>query len=211
MTRVIPLLAGLLLWMSAGEVRAEVDIPMDCRVSNRPPGRCGWCALETLGRHQHIKSLVGLTDKNARLACPEDLEQVLAEKGISYQVQERGQLHTGILLSALRKNHGVVVGFRELFPGAGGHIVTLIDLGAEEVRVIDPNDGDHRVRIMNRERFFYWWDGFALVLTEGVPEVTAQKNSPRELEFEGKKGTVYSLPPVDTNRSAFGKNSQSGR
>jgi hypothetical protein len=197
--------------MSAGEVRAEADIPMDCRVSNRPPGRCGWCALETLGRHQHIKSLVGLTDKNARLARPEDLEQVLAEKGISYQVQERGQLHTGILLSALRKNHGVVVGFRELFPGAGGHIVTLIDLGAEEVRVIDPNDSDHRVRIMNRERFFYWWDGFALVLTGDVPEVAAQNNSQRELGFEGKKRTVYSLPAGDTSRSSFGKNSQSGR
>ena len=210
MTRVIPLLAGLLLWTSAGEVCAEVNIPMDCRVSNQPPGRCGWCALETLGRHQRIKSLFGLTDKNARLARPEDLEQVLAERRISYQVQERGQLDTGILLSALRKNHGVVVGFRELFPGAGGHIVTLIDLGAEEVRVIDPNDSDHRVRIMNRERFFYWWDGFALVLTENLPEGAAQKNSQQELGFEGKKRTVYSLPAGDTSRSSFGKNSRSG-
>jgi hypothetical protein len=103
----------------------------------------------------------------------------------------------------------VVVGFRELFPGAGGHIVTLIDLGAEEVRVIDPNDPDHRVRTMNRERFFYWWDGFALVLTEDLPEVAAQKNSQREPRSEGKKGTAYSLPPADTNRSSFGKNSQS--
>ena len=209
MTRVIPLLAGLLLWTSAGEVCAEVNIPMDCRVSNRPPGRCGWCALETLGRHQHIKSLFGLTDKNARLARPEDLEQVLAERRISYQVQERGQLETRILLSALGKNHGVVIGFRELYPGAGGHIVTLIDLGAEEVRVIDPNDSDHRVRIMNRERFFYWWDGFALVLTENLPEGAAQKNSQQELGFEGKKRTVYSLPAGDTSRSSFGKNSQS--
>ena len=173
MMRIIPLLAGLLLWTSAGEVCAEVDIPMDCRVSNRPPGRCGWCALETVGRHQRIKSLFGLTDKNARLARPEDLEQVLAERRISYQVQERGQFDTGILLLALQKNHGVVVGFRELFPGAGGHIVTLIDLGSDEVRVIDPNDTDHRVRTMSRERFLYWWDGFALILMDS-PEVASR-------------------------------------
>jgi hypothetical protein len=173
MTRLIPLLAGLLLWTSAGEVRAEVNIPMDCRVSNRPPGRCGWCALETLGRHQHIKSLIGLTEKNARLASPDDLEQVLTEKGIPYQIQDRGQFDTRVLQSALKRNHGVVIGFRELFPGAGGHIVTLIDLGAEEVRLIDPNDPDHRVRTMSRERFFYWWDGFALILLDS-PDVASR-------------------------------------
>jgi len=173
MTRLYPLLAGLLLWVPAMELRAEVDIPLDCRMSNRPPGRCGWCALETLGRHQHIKSLIGLTENNARLARPEDLEQVLAEKGITFQVQERGQFNTEILLTALRRNHGVVVGFRELYPGAGGHIVTLIDLGPKEVRVIDPNDGDHRIRTMTRERFFHWWDGFALALTD-VPQTASR-------------------------------------
>jgi hypothetical protein len=175
MKKVIPLLAGLLLWASAGEVCAEVNIPMDCRVSNRPPGRCGWCALETVGRHQRIKSLFGLTDKNARLASSDDLEQVLTERGIPYQIQERGRIDTAILVSAVKKNHGVVVGFRELFPGAGGHIVTLIDMGPDEVRVIDPNDSDHRVRTLSRERFLYWWDGFALVLTVDSPEVASSQ------------------------------------
>src|SRR5207245_8513625 len=174
MTRVIPLLAGLLLWTSAGEVCAEVNIPMDCRVSNRPPGRCGWCALETVGRHQRIKSLFGLTDRNARLASPYDLEEVLTERRIPYRIQERGRTDTAILVSALKKNHGVVVGFRELFPGAGGHIVTLIDLGEDEVRVMDPNEGDHRVRTMSRERFLYWWDGFAIVLTGDSPDVASR-------------------------------------
>jgi hypothetical protein len=175
MTKAFPLLAGiLLLWLPAKEGRAEVNIPLDCRVSNQPPGRCGWCVLETLGRHQRIKSLVGLTAKNARMACPEDLEEALAEKGIPFQIQERGQFSTEILQSALRKNHGVLVGFRELFPGAGGHIVTLVDLGKDEVRVIDPNDSDHRVRTMSRERFFHWWDGFALVLTVDFPETTSR-------------------------------------
>jgi hypothetical protein len=64
----------------------------------------------------------------------------------------------------VRQGLGAVVGFRELFPGAGGHIVTLIDLTEEGVQVIDPNDADGRTRRMTLERFLYWWDGFALVL-----------------------------------------------
>ena len=56
------------------------------------------------------------------------------------------------------------MGFRELYPGAGGHIVTLIDLGEDGVQVIDPNDADGRTRRMTLDRFLYWWDGFALVL-----------------------------------------------
>jgi hypothetical protein len=48
-----------------------------------------------------------------------------------------------------------------------------VDLGKDEVRVIDPNDTDHRVRTMNRDRFFYWWDGFALVLTNS-PDIPSR-------------------------------------
>jgi ABC-type bacteriocin/lantibiotic exporter with double-glycine peptidase domain len=165
MARLFPLLAGLVLCIPAGNGRAEVDIPLDCRVSNQPPGRCGWCALETVGRHQRIKSLFGLTNNNARQARSEDLEQVLADKGIPFQVQQRGSFDIQILEQAINHNHGVVVGFRELYPGAGGHIVTLIDLDSENVRVIDPNDADHRIRTMSRQRFFHWWDGFALVVS----------------------------------------------
>jgi hypothetical protein len=165
MTRIFPLLAGLLLWVPIGQIRAEVNIPIECRVSNQPPGRCGWCALETLGRHQQIKSLIGLTESNARQARQEDLVQVLNALHIGYRIQYRGEFDTDILRQAVQKNHGAVVGFRELRPGAGGHIVTLVDFGPDEVRVIDPNDSDHRVRTLTLDRFLYWWDGFALVLS----------------------------------------------
>ncbi len=170
MKRTFPLFAGLLLWVPFGLLRAEVNISLDCRVSNLPPGRCGWCALETLGRHQHIKSLIGLTEKNARQARPEDLIQVLNDKVIDYRIQNRGNYDTEILRQAMQKNHGAVVGFRELRPGAGGHIVTLVDFGLDEVRVIDPNDSDGRVRTLSRDRFLYWWDGFVLVLTSEMVE-----------------------------------------
>lgn len=171
MKRMDSLFAGLLLWMISGTAQvaqAEVNIPIDCRISNLPPGRCGWCALETLGRHQHIKSLIGLTDKNPRQARPEDLVQVLDNRGIRYRIQDRDNFDTDILCRAIQENHGAVVGFRELHPGAGGHIVTLVDFGTDEVKVIDPNDADHRVRTMSRDRFLHWWDGFVLVLTGEV-------------------------------------------
>jgi hypothetical protein len=170
MTKTVPLLAGLLFWVPLVLVRGEVNIPIDCRVSNLPPGRCGWCALETLGRHQHIKSLIGLTEKNSRQALPEDLAQVLNDKGISYHIQSRGHFNTEILRQAIQMNHGAVVGFRELWPGAGGHIVTLVDFGPEEVRVIDPNDADHRIRTLSRDRFLHWWDGFVLVLINDMSD-----------------------------------------
>ncbi len=169
MTRTVPLLAGLLLWVPLGQIHGEVNIPLDCRIGNLPPGRCGWCALETLGRHQHITSLIGLTKKNSRQARPEDLTQVLDEKGIGYRIQFRRHFDTEILRQAILNNHGAVVGFRELRPGLGGHIVTLVDFGPDEVRVIDPNDADHRIRTLSRERFMHWWDGFALVLTGDSP------------------------------------------
>ncbi len=170
MMRTFPVFAALLLWVPLGHIRAEVDIPLDCRISNLPPGRCGWCALETVGRHQHIKSLIGLTEKKACQARPEDLIQVLDSKGVTYRLQCRGQFDIRILRQAMQKNHGAVVGFREVQPGAGGHIVTLVDFGPDEVRVIDPNDSDHRVRTLTRDRFMHWWDGFVLVLTSDPPQ-----------------------------------------
>jgi hypothetical protein len=161
--RIVPLaLVVALLWPCAAG--AEVKILAKCRVKNRPPGRCGWCALETLARHHKIKALYGLTAKNACTACPEDLEDALAAAGVTYRIQYPGKRNTTILRLAIRKNLGAAVGFREAYPGAGGHIVTLVDFGPKTVRIIDSSDKYYRVRTMSRERFLYWWDGFAVVL-----------------------------------------------
>jgi hypothetical protein len=143
---------------------AEVTIAVECRVKNRPPGRCGWCAVETLARHLKIKALYGLTANNPCRACPEDLEGALEAAGVSYRIQYPGNRSTSILRSAIREGRGAAVGFRECQPRAGGHIVTLVDFGPTKVKVIDSSDPVDRVRTMSRERFLYWWDGFALVL-----------------------------------------------
>jgi hypothetical protein len=149
---------------------AEVDIPLPCRIKNRPPGRCGWCALETVARHQRVKALYGITEEHDSRSDPETLQALLVAKHIIYRIQGRGSSDTSILRQAIKEGRGVVVGFRELSPGSGGHIVTLVDFTEEQARVIDSNDTDRHVRTMPVQRFLFWWDGFALVVAQDGPK-----------------------------------------
>jgi len=174
--RSVALVLSLLL---SGVVWGEVKIDPRCRMRNRPPGRCGWCAVETLARHHQIKALYGLTEDNPTVCDPEDLEDALEDAGVRYRIQYPGDnSRTAILRYAIKENLGAAVGFRELYPGAGGHIVTLVDFGPDYVKVIDSADREYRVRTMDIDRFFYWWDGFALVLEKHkvpVKKVKAEK------------------------------------
>jgi hypothetical protein len=164
MMRRFHFLAFILLVAYSPSASAEVQIASACRVRNLPPGRCGWCVVETLARHLQIKSLHGITETHAWRSNLDDLEGLVAEAGVSYRLQRPGSFSTAILADAVGRGLGVAVGFKELQPGAGGHIVTLIDFTDDHVRVIDPNDQDGRTRTMSRDRFLYWWDGLALVL-----------------------------------------------
>jgi|SRR6185437_372038 ABC-type bacteriocin/lantibiotic exporter with double-glycine peptidase domain len=144
--------------------RAEVQIALENRVRNLPEGRCAWCALETLARHHGIKSLYGLADTHTKRATQKDLEDALDEVRVDYRTQPIGTRSTTILRYAIHEKRGAIVGFRERVPGEGPHMVTLVDIGPNEVRVLDCNDADGRVRTMSLKRFLSWWDGFALVL-----------------------------------------------
>jgi ABC-type bacteriocin/lantibiotic exporter with double-glycine peptidase domain len=157
-------IALTLLLLLPGAVRSEVKVPPDCRVKNRPPGRCGWCSLETLARFHHLKVLYNLTDANATTCDESSLEAVLARVEVPYRIQHCGKTNQAILNYAIEHGLGAVIGFRELYPGSGGHIVTLIDITKDKAKVIDSNDQDGRIREMSLDRFLYWWDGFALVL-----------------------------------------------
>lgn len=143
---------------------AEVKIALQNRIRNLPEGRCAWCALETLARHHGIKALHGLADSHATRATQEDLEKVLDDAYVDYRTQPISCRSTTILRYAIRENLGAIVGFRERVRGDGPHMVTLVDFDSKEVRVIDSNDADGRVRTMSLKRFLSWWDGFALVL-----------------------------------------------
>jgi len=166
--RLLALFLPLFVPLSAA---AEVNIAASCRVKNSPPGRCGWCAVETLARHLELKRLQDITRAHAERTTPDDLEGAVSDAGVVYRIQRPGDLDSSMLSDAIGAGLGAVVGFRELYPGAGGHIVTLVDITSDVVRLIDPNDRDGRTRTMPLERFLYWWDGFALVLER---EATAE-------------------------------------
>jgi hypothetical protein len=88
---------------------------------------------------------------------------VVAASGVKFRIQRRGARNTDILRQAIGEDLGAVVGFRPSTGASGGHIVTLVDFGPEEIRYIDPNYPD-RVRMMDLETFMERWDGFALIL-----------------------------------------------
>jgi hypothetical protein len=165
MKRLLPTLAFALLTALPSGAAAQVHIPMDCRVPNQPPGRCGWCALETIARHQKVTKLYGITDTHPCRCHAEDLERLLIEKKVPYRVQPPGETDTRILRETLASGRGVVVGF-ESAPLIGAHIVTLVGFDPEKgtAQIIDSSDPERRVRTMPMRRFRYWWDGFALTL-----------------------------------------------
>jgi hypothetical protein len=195
-----PLLSiALALFLVPCPGRAEVDVPVACRIKNRPPGRCGWCSLETLARFQHLTVLYGLTDQHETTCSPTNLEESLNGTGIVYRIQYPGETSQAILHHAVSQGLGAAVGFRELFPGAGGHIVTLVDITDDTVKVIDPNDQDCRTRSMSIERFLYWWDGFALVLEPKLTEerALAQKREQSIKPKYGNDGPVTARTPTE--------------
>jgi hypothetical protein len=143
---------------------ADVNIRPGFRMVNRPPGRCGWCALETLARHHGIKALYGLVEDYPCTASPEEMTGVLDQLQVHYRLQPPGRLNTTILQWSCRDGLGAAVGLRTPSASADRHIVTLVDFGPQTVRIIDPNDRNQRVCTMTREHFLDCWDGFALVL-----------------------------------------------
>jgi ABC-type bacteriocin/lantibiotic exporter with double-glycine peptidase domain len=177
------------LWLAPVVVRAEVPIPMECRVRDLPGDRCGWCALETLARFHHITELNHLADKQTGRASIADLEAALDKVEVNFRVQDPGIRNKAILRYAVREKLGAIVGFRELTPGAGRHIVTLVDYEPDEVRVIDSNDSDGRIRTMSLKRFLSWWDGFVLVI------------EPDEERTDSTKGTEAEMPMERNNSS----------
>jgi hypothetical protein len=185
---ILPLLVPYAVW-------AEVKIPAACRVKNRPPGRCGWCALETLARHLGLQAMYGLTEKHPSLCSPQSLEECLTNAGISYRIQYPGRRREDILRYAIRAELGAAVGLREPYPGADKHIVTLVDFGDDAVKVIDSDDAECRTRQMSMDRFLRWWDGFALVLEPASGWV---QRSERRDEHDAARRPVYGAftPPV---------------
>src|SRR5579871_5677981 len=106
--RLVRYLALIVLLVAPAAAFADLNIPLQCRIKNRPPGRCGWCALETCARHQRVKALFGITDEHDSRCDPENQEAVLVQKHLAYRIQPRGNCDTAILSQAIREGRGVV-------------------------------------------------------------------------------------------------------
>jgi hypothetical protein len=155
-------------FLIAGEAWAQADIPMECRVKNRPPGYCVWASLETLGRHQKIDKLYNLTDNRAK--DPDSVEPVfrlmfdgtiiqfekrihkaagtafsadkkLTELGVKHKITEIKDLTH--IQEAMKKKHGCVVFLHPNPTFPGPHAVTLVNINDERVEIIDSNNCKH--------------------------------------------------------------------
>lgn len=151
------------LWFTA-PLSAQITLDPSSWVPNRPPGRCAWCALETLARHHNIPALHNLTRDKDSVSSIRDIEELLQAKKVSYQIQYCGSYTMDLLKTAIQKKRGAVVGFRPLITQTTGHIVLVTNLEEHSVTVLDPNDTMVTPRRMDRVRFTAWWDGFTLVL-----------------------------------------------
>lgn len=155
------------LLLAASPAQAAIHIAPECRVKNRPPGRCGWCALETLARHHGLNAIYGFAARHPCMCSPRSLEESLLEAGVRYRIQYPGNRGRGILHYAIDEELGAAIGLRGPSVGPDGHIVTLVDLTPDKVRYLDPNDADGRTRTMSLRRFLLHWDGLAIVLVPG--------------------------------------------
>lgn len=166
-------LAFLGLVLADGPAHADIHIAPHCRVKNRPPGRCGWCALETLARYHGLKAVYGLADRHPCTCSPRSLEAALRQTGVRYRMQYPGCRNRSILHYALSEELGAAVGLHAegraeahgaMHSGVDGHIVILVALTLDTVRILDPNDTDGHTRSMSLRRFLARWDGLAVVL-----------------------------------------------
>jgi hypothetical protein len=175
-------LVALSLLLVAGPAESAIHIAPECRVKNRPPGRCGWCALETLGRHHAMQAVYGLAARHACTCSPASLEESLRETGVRYRIQYPGCRSRAILRCAIGEELGAAVGLRcSPFAEDGGekHIVTLVDFGPDSVQFIDSDDSPNRTRRMSMKQFLARWDGLAVVLVPDGKWVRTKQAQPR--------------------------------
>jgi hypothetical protein len=152
--------------------------------------------LETLGRHLQLEALYGLTDNNPSRCSPRTLRSALRKIGVGFRIQYPGNYDETILRDAIKRDLGAAVGLRELNPGDGGHIVTLVDFADDTVRIIDSNDKSRRTRTLGREAFLDRWDGFALVLDppDNAKKLAGAATSPDRNEYSKHSGSEPGQP-----------------
>ena len=163
------LISAVMTLILAASSFAQTDIKTEHRVANVGNGFCGWCAVETLGRHQGIKSLQGLVARkhkalgdNGGGAWNSTLASELCSLGINHYYTHVGAYYRSMMQDAIAKNGGVVVGLRPVPPDKNGHYVVCVGYTDKHAYVIDSNDPKKTTK-MSRAKFDNAWDGSMLV------------------------------------------------
>lgn len=144
-------------------------IAREHRVANIGNGFCGWCAVETLGRHLKIERLHGLVErKHARLGddgggtWQQDLRASLRRLDVRYRYQPEGTCTLGTLQTYCQAYGGVVVGYRT--GPDSGHFVVALSVGDAHIRYIDSNHPKSVWRMSRKEFLRCWYrDALAIV------------------------------------------------
>lgn len=145
----------------------QVRIAMEHRVENRGP-RCFWSVMETLGRHNRIKQLYGIS--NVFKDAPEraDVPGFLHRYRLRHEMQWEGNYDTAILKRGCDRGLGVAICISYYIDTPQGsmeqaHMMTLVSYTKNYVRFIDPNKPG-KVQQADHQWFRKYWDGWSIIL-----------------------------------------------
>lgn len=163
----------LCLLFIAFPAHAEVKIKVKDRIENRPPGYCGVCCLETIGRHYGLKEYNGLTDwYQEQTTAAYDSDQMLAQvksfktKHHYFDGENTPEAKAVNLVKFCRKHTDAtcpVIVFIWKPGWVWSHAVVLLDITDEWVRFYDPND-PKRDYSYETATFLEMWGGKGFVL-----------------------------------------------
>lgn len=160
---------------------ARASIKEEHQVPNVLTGYCGWCALETLGRHAGITKLEGLVEEKVKTAgyyvwdgyhwvfhhdggtYQVDLRNELKKRNIKFKHIKNGSYDYGFLEKVCKNGLGAVVALKPKDGEKNGHAVVVVDINEKQIEIVDSNHIS-KVKYMSREKFEKRWKGGAISL-----------------------------------------------
>lgn len=147
---------------------AEAKIAVKHRVSNRSPGYCAWCSLDTWGNHIKSERLAGLTayyiehDRYGTSATPEWINYQLDTLGVRYEHRQPGRQDFDFVKRHVQAGRAVMVDYQQ---EGGLHAILVTNATDEEIWFVDSNDiaWDWSYKTADFKRM---WTGWAVVILD---------------------------------------------
>jgi hypothetical protein len=138
--------------------RADVDIPMECRVHNGTGSQCVWSSLETLARYWEIPELYDLTERYGGTAGPQNACSVLHRRSVPHATHHPGQPgRMEFIQACVDYGYGCAIGI-------GNHMCVLVGLDKESARIISNNNRTKEIQTVPRQEFDRIFDGWAVCI-----------------------------------------------